>query len=467
MDTQMTHKPLHLVVLAAGEGKRMHSGLPKVLQPIAGRPMLAHLLDAALELSPACVHVVVGHGADQVEAMLASFARPRGATAATLTTVTQHERLGTGHAVQQAMGEIPESARVMVLPGDMPLVRPETLAEFSTLAAPLAVLSFQAPDPYGYGRILRNPDGRVVGIREQRDASEAEARITEVNSGVLAADADRLADWLGRVDNDNSQGEYYLTDCIALAAGDGAKVEAMCCKDSEETLGANNMRQLAGLEGALQRRRRNELMDAGVRMPDPESVQIRGRVSTGRDVVIEPGAVVEGSVVLGDGVVVGVGCVVREARLAAGTRLEPYCVLDGAETTGACTVGPFARLRPGTVLAAGVRIGNFVETKNAVFGEGAKANHLSYAGDAAIGARANLGAGTITCNYDGANKHRTTIGEDAFIGSNSALVAPVKIGARATVGAGSVVTGEAPPDALTVARARSRSIPGWKRPTKK
>jgi len=464
----MNDKPLHLVVLAAGEGKRMNSGLPKVLQPIAEKPMLAHLLDAALALSPERVHVVVGHCADQVEAMLAEFAGSSTAGKAAISTVTQHQRLGTGHAVQQAMGDIPDSARVMVLPGDMPLVRGETLAAFSALTAPLAVLSFQAPDPHGYGRILRNPEGRVVGIREQRDANEAEARITEVNSGVLAADADRLSAWLGRLGNDNAQGEYYLTDCIGLAAGDGADdVDAMCCNDPEETLGANNMRQLADLERALQRRRRNALMDAGVRMPDPDSVQIRGPVSAGRDVVIEAGAVLEGDVRLGDGVVVGVGCVVRDARLAAGTRLEPYCTLDGVETTGACTVGPFARLRPGTILAAGVRIGNFVETKNAVFGEDAKANHLSYAGDAEIGARANLGAGTITCNYDGANKHRTTIGEDAFIGSNSALVAPVTIGDRATVGAGSVVSGEAPADALTLARARSRTIPGWKRPTGK
>ena len=456
----MKDKPLHLVVLAAGEGKRMNSSLPKVLQPVAGRPMLAHLLSAALALDPARVHVVIGHGADQVSAMLESFDDPR------LATVVQQTRLGTGHAVQQAMGDIPASARVIVLPGDMPLVRSATLAAFAALDAPLAVLSFQAPDPHGYGRILRQADGRVVGIREQRDASDAEARITEVNSGVLAADADRLADWLARVDNDNAQGEYYLTDCIGLAAGDGTAVAAMCCDDPEETLGANDMRQLAALERALQRRSRGELMDAGVRMPDPDSVQIRGRVSTGRDVVIEPGTVLEGDVTLADGVVVGVGCVVRDVRLAAGTRLEPYCVVDGAETAGACTVGPFARLRPGTVLAAGVRIGNFVETKNAVFGEGAKANHLSYCGDADIGARANLGAGTITCNYDGANKHRTTIGEDAFVGSNSALVAPVTIGDRATVGAGSVVTGEAPADALTVARARSRTIPGWKRPTR-
>jgi len=404
--------------------------------------------------------VVIGHGAGQVSAMLGSFDDAR------LASVAQQERLGTGHAVQQAMRDIPESARVIVLPGDMPLVRSATLAAFAALDAPLAVLSFQAPDPHGYGRILRDAEGRVVGIREQRDASDAEACITEVNSGVLAADADRLVAWLARVGNDNAQGEYYLTDCIGLAAGDGTPVAAMCCNDPEETLGANNMRQLADLECALQRRARGELMDAGVRMPDPGSVQVRGRVSAGRDVVVEPGAVLEGNVSLADGVVVGVGCVVRDARLAAGTRLQPYCVVEGARTTGACTVGPFARLRPGTVLAAGVRIGNFVESKNAVFGEGAKANHLSYVGDAEIGARANLGAGTITCNYDGANKHRTTIGEDAFIGSNSALVAPVKIGARATVGAGSVVTAEAPADALTVARARSRSIPDWPRPKK-
>ena len=456
----MKDKPLHLVVLAAGEGKRMNSSLPKVLQPIAGRPMLAHLLSAALALDPARVHVVIGHGAGQVSAMLGSFDDAR------LASVAQQERLGTGHAVQQAMRDIPESARVIVLPGDMPLVRSATLAAFAALDAPLAVLSFQAPDPHGYGRILRDAEGRVVGIREQRDASDAEACITEVNSGVLAADADRLVAWLARVGNDNAQGEYYLTDCIGLAAGDGTPVAAMCCNDPEETLGANNMRQLADLECALQRRARGELMDAGVRMPDPGSVQVRGRVSAGRDVVVEPGAVLEGNVSLADGVVVGVGCVVRDARLAAGTRLQPYCVVEGARTTGACTVGPFARLRPGTVLAAGVRIGNFVESKNAVFGEGAKANHLSYVGDAEIGARANLGAGTITCNYDGANKHRTTIGEDAFIGSNSALVAPVKIGARATVGAGSVVTAEAPADALTVARARSRSIPDWPRPKK-
>jgi len=461
MDDSMKDTPLHLVVLAAGEGKRMNSDLPKVLQPIAGRPMLVHLLETALALNPDCVHVVIGYAAEQVSATLETLADER------IVTVPQRQRLGTGHAVQQAMDRIPESARVVVLPGDMPLVRSETLAAFSALTAPLAVLSFLSPDPHGYGRILRDAEGQVFGIREQRDASAAEARITEVNSGVLAADADRLADWLGRLDNDNAQGEYYLTDCPGMAAADGAGVEAMRCQDAEETLGANDMRQLAELEAALQRRRRRALMAAGVRMPDPASVQIRGSVTAGRDVVIECGAVLEGDVQLGAGVQIGFGCVLRDARLAAGTRLEPYCVLEGAETTGECTIGPFARLRRGTVLAAGVRIGNFVETKNAAFAENAKANHLAYVGDAEIGARANLGAGTITCNYDGAEKHRTTIGVDAFIGSNSALVAPVVIGDRATVGAGSVIHDDAPADALTVARARPRIIPGWQRPGKK
>jgi len=452
-------RELHVVVLAAGEGKRMNSRLPKVLQPLAGEPMLLHLLRTVRRLDPACLHVVVGHAADQVQAALARWPEIR--------TVTQAERLGTGHAVMQAMGAIPDQARVLVLPGDMPLVRADTLQDFSALTAPLAILSFIAADPTGYGRILRDENRNVAGIREQRDATPDEQVIDEVNSGVIAADAGRLAGWLERLGNDNSQGEYYLTDCAALAVADGIKVQARVCDDAEELMGANNMRQLADMEAVLQRRRRGALLDAGVRMPDPGSVQIRGRVQAGRDVELDRGAILEGQVELGDGVVIGAGSIVRDSRLAAGTRVEPYCVLEGVETRGGCTLGPFARLRPGTVLAAGVRIGNFVETKKATFAEGAKASHLSYVGDATVGARANLGAGTITCNYDGANKHLTEIGDEAFIGSNSALVAPVKIGERATIGAGSVVSGDAPAGALTVARARARTIPGWERPVKK
>jgi len=457
----MSDRPLHVVILAAGEGKRMNSTRPKVLQPVGGRPMLAQLVDATLALDPAAVHVVVGHGADRVRAALEEAGDPR------LGLVVQHQRLGTGHAVEQAMPGVDDPARVLVLPGDMPLVRTATLRRFADVTAPLGILTFEADDPSGYGRVLRDAKSRVTGIREQRDASPAEAAVREANSGVLIADSGRLRGWLARLDNNNSQGEYYLTDCVGLAVADGETVEAVVCADGEELLGANDMAQLAQLERALQQRRRAALLAAGVRLPAPEMVQVRGDVRAGRDVVVDAGVVLEGRVELGDGVEIGTGCVVRDSRLAAGTRVAPYCLLDGVETTGAARLGPFARLRPGTVLAAGVRIGNFVETKNARFGAGAKASHLAYVGDAGVGAGANLGAGTITCNYDGAAKHRTEIGADAFIGSNAALVAPVTIGEGATIGAGSVVSGDAPAHALTVARARATTIEGWKRPDRK
>ncbi|MDT8438645.1 MAG: bifunctional UDP-N-acetylglucosamine diphosphorylase/glucosamine-1-phosphate N-acetyltransferase GlmU [Wenzhouxiangellaceae bacterium] len=457
----MVQHPLHVIVLAAGQGKRMNSDRPKVLQPVAGQPMLAHVLDAALALEPEAVTVVVGHAADQVRALLAERNDRR------LRDVEQSEQLGTGHAVMQALPAIDDQARVLVLYGDMPLVRSATLAELVGNPAGLAVMSFIAPDPSGYGRILRDGDRRVTGIREQRDAAPEERAIDEVNSGVMIAAAADLRRWLARVGNDNAQGEFYLTDCVALAVADGVAVDALICPDPDEPAGANDMAQLAALEAVMQGRRRAALLAAGVRLPDPGSVQLRGPVQAGRDVVIDAGVVLEGEIELGDGVMIGAGCVLRNARLAAGTRVEPYSVLDGVETTGACTIGPFARLRPGTVLAAGVKVGNFVETKNARFESGAKASHLSYVGDAHVGAHANLGAGTITCNYDGVNKHRTEIGAEAFIGSNSALVAPVTIGDWATVGAGSVVSGRVPGDALTVVRARARSIPGWKRPPRK
>ncbi|MDT8449938.1 MAG: bifunctional UDP-N-acetylglucosamine diphosphorylase/glucosamine-1-phosphate N-acetyltransferase GlmU [Wenzhouxiangellaceae bacterium] len=457
----MTARPLHVVILAAGEGKRMNSRLPKVLQPVGGQPMLRHVVDTALALDPESVHVVVGYGAEQVRELLAEIADAR------VVTADQREQLGTGHAVQQAIGAVPARARVLVLYGDMPLVRRSTLERFLALDQPAALMSFIAPDPHGYGRILRDVQRNVVGIREQRDASGTEERIDEVNSGVLAADADRLAAWLDRIDDDNAQREYYLTDCIGLAAADGIAIGALVCDDPDEALGANDMRQLAALESGLQHRRRDALMAAGVRMAAPETVHVRAEVAAGRDTVIEPGCVLEGRVELGDGVVIGPGSVVRDCRLAAGTRIEPSCVLDGVETTGPCTIGPFARLRPGTVLAAGVKVGNFVETKNARFDQGAKASHLSYVGDAEVGARANLGAGTITCNYDGAAKHRTVIGDDAFIGSNTALVAPVRIGAGATIGAGSVICSDAPDGELTLARARQTTVPDWERPVKK
>lgn len=457
----MNDPAVHVVVLAAGEGKRMRSQLPKVLQPVAGRPMLELLLRTVAGLEVEAIHVVVGHQAGRVESMLDALGDER------IRAVEQAERLGTGHAVQQAMGAIPDGARVLVLPGDMPLVRRETLANLLQQEAALTVLGFIADDPTGYGRILRDTGRRVIGIREQRDASAEEQRIDEVNSGVLVAEAGALRRWLGGLGRDNAQREYYLTDCVALAVAEGVEVGALICADPAELLGANDMRQLARLDAALQQRRRETLLIHGVRMPNPDSVQVRAEVEAGCDVEIDQGVVLEGEVVLGDGVSIGAGCVLRNVRLAAGTRVEPYCVLDGATTIGACVIGPFARLRPGTVLAEGVRIGNFVETKNAQFHSGAKASHLSYVGDAEIGARANLGAGTITCNYDGVDKHRSLIGEGAFIGSNSALVAPIEIGDDATIGAGSVVSGKVPGQSLTVARARARTIPGWRRPRKK
>ena len=449
---------LEIVILAAGEGKRMNSRLPKVLQPVGGRPMLAHLLDSAQALSPDRIRVVVGSGAEEVRSALADSG---------VEFVLQSERLGTGHAAQQALPQIDPEARVLILPGDMPLIRQQTLEALLASPADLAVLSFMAENPTGYGRILRDAQGQVAAIREQRDASPEEQAVREVNSGVMCARTGDWITWLGQVRADNAQGEYYLTDCIGLAAAEGRSVEAVVAENADELLGANDRRQLAELEQVYQRRARGELMDAGVTLPDPESVQVRGCVTCGRDVVIDRGAILEGLVELGEGVIVGPGCIVRDSALAAGTRLEPYCVLEGVRTTGACSIGPFARLRPGTELSEGVKIGNFVEVKKARFESGAKASHLSYVGDAVIGARANLGAGTITCNYDGVNKHRTEIGAEAFIGSNTALVAPVTIGERATIGAGSVIGKDAPAEQLTLTRAPQRTIASWQRPKPK
>ncbi|MEE4637600.1 MAG: bifunctional UDP-N-acetylglucosamine diphosphorylase/glucosamine-1-phosphate N-acetyltransferase GlmU [Wenzhouxiangella sp.] len=449
---------IEFVILAAGEGKRMNSSAPKVLQPIGGRPMLRHLAATARSLAPAAIHVVVGAGRDEVKAALAEEG---------CRFVIQAERLGTGHAAMQALPQINPGARVIILPGDMPLIRADTLKALLDSPADLALLSFRAGDPAGYGRLLRDAAGKVRAIREHKDASEAERAVNEVNSGVMCARAGDWTDWLARVGADNAQGEFYLTDCIALAVADGRSVEAVVAEDADELLGANDRAQLARLEALFQDRARQTLMAAGVTLLAPETVQVRGMVECARDVVVDAQVTLEGQVRLGEGVIIGQGCVVRDSDLAAGTRLEPYCVVERVRTTGACSIGPFARLRPGTELAAGVKIGNFVEVKNARFAAGAKASHLSYVGDASVGERANLGAGTITCNYDGVNKHRTEIGEDAFIGSNSALVAPVSIGAQATIGAGSVIGKDAPAEQLTLSRARQRSIAGWQRPQKK
>ncbi len=450
--------PLHVIVLAAGEGKRMKSALPKVLQQIAGLPMLGHVIASARALSPAGIHVVYGHGGDQVRAAFES--QPD------LHWSEQAQQLGTGHAVQQAMPNVAEDARVLVLYGDVPLIRSETLQRLLAAPGRLAVLAAELADPTGYGRIVRDAQGRVAAIIEHKDADADTRRIRIVNSGIIAADANALVPWLQRLSSDNAQGEYYLTDIFAMAADEFVPAEIVAVEDPVETEGANDSWQLAQLECAFQLRAVRALCVAGARFADVHRVDVRGEVIVGRDVEIDVNVIFEGRVVLGDGVRIGPFCRLKNTELAAGTEVRAHCDLEGAKTDGAAIIGPFARLRPGTVLAHGVHIGNFVEIKNTTIAIGSKANHLTYLGDAVIGAGVNVGAGTITCNYDGANKFTTTIEDGAFIGSNSALVAPVRIGKDATIGAGSVISIDAPDGKLTVARARQVTLDGWKRPVK-
>ena len=450
---------LHVIILAAGEGKRMRSALPKVLQRIAGQPMLAHVLDAARALAPAGIHIVYGHGGDAVRA---AFADHFG-----LQWAHQAQQLGTGHAVMQAIPTIPEGARVLVLYGDVPLVTPETLRKLLGSTRSLAVLAAELDDPTGYGRIVRNSEGHVAAIVEQRDADEGQRRIRLVNTGMIVADAASLRRWLSGVRADNAQGEIYLTDVFAAAAHEFAAAEVVLIDDPIEAEGANDPWQLAQLERAYQSRQARLLCAAGARLADPARLDVRGSVSVGRDVEIDVDVVFEGEVTLGDGVRIGPFCRIRDSVIGSGTEVRAHCDIEGANVDGAAQIGPFARLRPGTVLADGVHIGNFVETKKAVLGEGSKANHLSYLGDAVVGAGVNIGAGTITCNYDGVNKSTTTIEDGAFIGSNSALVAPVTIGEGATIGAGSVIGKDAPAGKLTLTRSRQETLDDWTRPIKK
>ena len=450
---------LHVVILAAGEGKRMKSALPKVLQPVGGRPMLAHVIDTARALAPAGIHVVYGHGG---EAVRAAFAGQDD-----LSWYEQAERLGTGHAVQQALPGIPEAVDVLVLYGDVPLTRPESLRRLLDAQGLLRVLVAEPQDPAVYGRILRDEQGKVAAIVEHRDASDEQRRIRTINTGIIAAESDPLKRWLSRLSADNSQGEYYLTDVFAMAADEYNPAEIVAVDDPLEAEGANDPWQLAQLERAFQLRCARALCAQGARLLDPARLDQRGRVRVGADVEIDANVVLEGEVELGDGVRIGPFTRLRNVRLGAGTEVRAHCDLDGVIAEGAVQIGPFARLRPGTVLADGVHIGNFVETKNTVLGVGSKANHLTYLGDARVGAGANIGAGTITCNYDGVNKSTTAIGDGAFIGSNSSLVAPVEIGEGATIGAGSVITRNAPADALTVSRVRQTTVDGWRRPQKK
>jgi bifunctional UDP-N-acetylglucosamine pyrophosphorylase/glucosamine-1-phosphate N-acetyltransferase len=449
-----------VIVLAAGLGKRMRSDLPKVLHPLAGRPLLSHVLDTARSLSPRRIHVVHGHGAERVRAAFSG--------APDLEWVLQAEQLGTGHAVMQAAPGLEAGATVLILYADVPLVREETLRRLLEASREgLAVLTAELADPSGYGRVIRDPGGRIARIVEHKDASAAERAVREINAGFLATSAARLRAWLAGLGNDNAQGEYYLTDIIARAAKESVPVLAVRADDPYEIAGVNSKAELAALERVVQERQAQRLLEDGVTLADPRRIDVRGSLQCGRDVAIDVNCVFEGAVRLGDGVRIGPNCILRDVTVGAGTEVHAFSQLEDAQVGAKCRIGPYARLRPGTSLAEDVHIGNFVEVKASRFGAGSKANHLAYVGDAEVGARVNIGAGTITCNYDGAAKHRTVIEDECFIGSDSTLVAPVRIARGSYIGAGSTISKDTPPGQLTVARAKQVSIPGWKPPKKK
>ena len=450
---------LNTVILAAGKGTRMYSDLPKVLHPLAGRPLLGHVLAAADALAPERTVVVYGHGGEML---------PQAVQRPELTWAKQEPQLGTGHAVQQAVPHLDPEAAVLILYGDVPLIRAETLAAMRLIAdeGALALLSVNLVNPMGYGRIVRDAAGRVARIVEQKDASADELAITEVNTGILLVPPGRLPGWLARLSNNNAQGEYYLTDIVAMAVADGVRV-VPCHPSAEwEVLGVNSRAQLAELERRHQTNLAHALLTVGVTLADPARVDIRGHLSCGRDCFIDINCLFEGVVKMGNGVKVGAHCVIRNAVLADSVEIQPFTHIDGAQVGEASRIGPFARLRPGTELAAETHIGNFVEIKNAQVGFNSKINHLSYVGDATVGRKVNIGAGTITCNYDGANKHRTVIEDDCFIGSDTQLVAPVTVGRGATLGAGTTLTKDAPAGQLTLSRAKQVTLTGWKRPVK-
>jgi len=451
--------PLTVVILAAGQGKRMKSALPKVLQPLAGRPLLKHVIDTARTLNPAAIHVVYGHGGERVREALKG--EP-------VSWTLQAERLGTGHAVLQAMPQIPDNHRVLILYGDVPLISRLTLEELLARAGAgqVGLLTARLDDPEGYGRVVRNARGLVQNIVEQKDATEAQLAIRECNTGVLACPAGLLKGWLGSLKSDNRQGEYYLTDVIGMAVRDKVVVNPLTAARASEVLGVNDQAQLAQLERLCRAQRAHELLLGGVTLADPQRLDVRGSVTHGSDVFIDINVVLEGKVALGDRVRIGAGCMIRNSEIGADTEVFPYCVIDGALIGPHCSIGPFARVRPESQLARSVHIGNFVEIKKSQMGEAAKANHLAYVGDARVGSRVNIGAGTIVANYDGAEKHTTIIGDDAFTGSNSVLVAPIHVGAGATIAAGSTVTRAVPAGKLTVARARQTTIEHWRRPAK-
>ncbi len=452
--------PLSVIILAAGQGKRMHSDLPKVLQPLGGMTLLEHVVHAAAALKPAHIHVVYGHGGDQVPAALRHLH---------VHWVQQAEQLGTGHAVMQAMQHISDDHVVLVLYGDVPLVRGATLQKLTDSAAhgELAVLTAQVADPSGYGRMLRDAEGQVQRIVEHKDAGAEERGITEINTGLMACKAALLHRWLKDVRNHNAQKEYYLTDVVAMAVAEGVLVNGVMATEESEVAGVNDRKQLAAAEATLRQRVADTLMQQGVTLRDAVRLDVRGQLSCGRDVVIDINCVFEGEVKLGSRVHIGPNAVIRDCEIGDDTQVFAHSVLDGARIGARVRIGPFARIRPESRLADEVHIGNFVEVKKSRLGRNSKANHLAYVGDAEVGERVNIGAGVITCNYDGVNKHATLIGDDAFVGSDTTLIAPVSIGAGAYIAAGSAISQDAPAGQLTIARARQETVAGWKPPGKK
>ena len=450
------------LILAAGKGTRIRSAQAKVLQPVGGKAMIVHLLETLQELTLERTAVVFGYQGEQLRTCIEP-AWPQ------VQWIAQTEQRGTGHAVQMAMAEIAQTERVLILFGDTPLVRASTLQRLldASQESGFALLSAVVDNPFGYGRIVRDADGSVSAVVEEKDASETQRAITEINTGMMVVARDILTTHLPQLQNDNAQGEYYLPDLVALHRAAGGRISAIIADDAEETMGINTRAQQAQAEAVYRRRQAQALLDAGVTLIDPARIDIHGTVSAGRDVVIEANVVIKGTVSLGDNVYIESGCVLDNCTIGAHARVYSHSRLEHCSVGANAQVGPFARLRPKTVLDEGVRIGNFVETKAATIGKGSKVNHLSYIGDAVIGSAVNIGAGTITCNYDGANKYRTTLGDRVFIGSNSALVAPVNIGDGATIGAGSVITKDVPPEQLALTRSEQKIISGWQRPVKK
>ncbi len=451
---------LQVVILAAGQGKRMHSDIPKVLHLLAGKPLLTHALQAARSLTPQRIAVVIGHGAAQVLEYMKD---------GDVAWATQAEQLGTGHAVMQALPHLQPGGTILILYGDVPLIAPATLRSLVGAAAGggLALLTQELDQPKGYGRIVRDGAGRVTRIVEEKDASAAERAITEVNTGIMAMPRDKLESWLGRLRNDNAQGEYYLTDVVAAAVADGVPIEVRHPSAPSECLGVNSKVELAALERLQQMNQASELLEAGVTLADPARIEVRGELRCGRDVVIDVNCIFEGRVALGDGVRVAANCILRDVSVGPGTEIKPFSLLEETTIGANARIGPYARTRPGTRLGDDVHIGNFVEVKASEFGRGSKANHLAYVGDSTVGSDVNIGAGTITCNYDGAQKHRTVIEDDVHIGSDVQLIAPVTVGKGATIAAGATITDDVPPGGLTLTQKKQITKPDWKRPRKK